>query len=127
MLFQTSLVIFVSLAAAGTVPLQERQAQNYDSPPYYPAPKGGWTSDWAASYVKAAAMVGKMTLAEKVNVTTAIGWQMVRTYPPPCALRCVVADRAARAAVWEILAPLIDSVFRVYARRMGPWECAMRT
>ena len=89
MLFQTSLVIFVSLAAAGTVPHQERQAQNYDSPPYYPTPKGGWIGDWAASYEKAAAMVAQMTLAEKVNVTTAIGWQMVRIpRPGPCGAAC---------------------------------------
>src|SRR5690554_2688153 len=117
MLFQTSLVIFVSLAAAGTVPLQERQAQNYDSPPYYPSPKGGWTSDWAASYQKAAAMVGQMTLAEKVNVTTAIGWQMVRipSSSSSRAICCVqVADSSPRAAVWETLALSIDSASRVY-------------
>ncbi len=46
------------------------------SPPWYPAPKGGIAQTWAASYEKAAEMVGKMTLAEKVNVTTGTGWQM---------------------------------------------------
>jgi len=46
------------------------------SPPWYPAPKGGIAQTWAASYAKAAEMVGKMTLAEKVNVTTGTGWQM---------------------------------------------------
>ncbi|KAK4443375.1 glycoside hydrolase [Podospora aff. communis PSN243] len=46
------------------------------SPPWYPSPKGGIARGWAASYEKAAKLVGKMTLAEKVNVTTGTGWQM---------------------------------------------------
>ncbi|KAK0702975.1 glycoside hydrolase family 3 protein [Lasiosphaeria miniovina] len=46
------------------------------SPPWYPAPKGGIARTWAASYEKAAKMVERMTLAEKVNVTTGTGWQM---------------------------------------------------
>ncbi|KAK3934899.1 putative beta-glucosidase E [Diplogelasinospora grovesii] len=46
------------------------------SPPWYPTPKGGIASGWAASYEKAAKMVAKMTLAEKVNVTTGTGWMM---------------------------------------------------
>ena len=46
------------------------------SPPWYPAPKGGIAKTWAASYEKAAKMVGKMTLAEKVNITTGTGWEM---------------------------------------------------
>lgn len=44
------------------------------SPPWYPAPLGGTVSSWADSYKKAAAMVGKMTLPEKVNITTGTGW-----------------------------------------------------
>ncbi|KAI5780794.1 beta-glucosidase-related glycosidase [Geopyxis carbonaria] len=48
------------------------------SPPYYPTPKGGWVADWSASYEKARALVAQMTLAEKVNITTGIGWQMGR-------------------------------------------------
>ncbi|KAM7200654.1 glycoside hydrolase [Naviculisporaceae sp. PSN 640] len=46
------------------------------SPPWYPTPKGGIASTWAESYAKAAKMVSKMSLAEKVNVTTGTGWQM---------------------------------------------------
>ena len=57
--------------------IEKRQSSSTFSPPYYPAPKGGWLADWSASYTKAAAMVGQMTLAEKVNVTTTIGWSMV--------------------------------------------------
>ncbi|KAF8425274.1 beta-glucosidase-related glycosidase [Tirmania nivea] len=55
---------------------EKRQSYSTFSPPYYPAPKGGWLADWSASYTKAAVMVGQMTLAEKVNVTMAIGWSM---------------------------------------------------
>ncbi|RPB08473.1 hypothetical protein P167DRAFT_608728 [Morchella conica CCBAS932] len=53
-------------------------AQNYASPPYYPSPKGGWVSDWTASYEKARVLVNKLTLAGKVNITTSVGWQMGR-------------------------------------------------
>ena len=49
------------------------------SVPYYPAPRGGWSSDWVESYRKAAIMVNKMSLLEKVNITTGVGWSMVRS------------------------------------------------
>lgn len=68
----TSVLLSILLASNGG-PGADAQA----SPPYYPAPKGGWISNWSASYTKAAAMVRQMTLAEKVNVTTSTGWQMV--------------------------------------------------
>jgi beta-glucosidase len=43
------------------------------SPPWYPAPPGGTLSAWAECYAKAAKLVEKMTLPEKVNVTTGTG------------------------------------------------------
>ncbi|KAF2669413.1 hypothetical protein BT63DRAFT_446947 [Microthyrium microscopicum] len=46
------------------------------SPAFYPSPKGGSAREWADSYAKAAKMVRQMTLPEKVNVTTGIGWMM---------------------------------------------------
>lgn len=46
------------------------------SPPWYPSPRGGSVPQWAESYEKAAKMVSKMTLAEKVNITTGTGWAM---------------------------------------------------
>lgn len=46
------------------------------SPPWYPTPKGGTVKEWAESYAKAAKMVSKMSLPEKVNVTTGTGWSM---------------------------------------------------
>ncbi|OQO02251.1 hypothetical protein B0A48_11805 [Cryoendolithus antarcticus] len=46
------------------------------SPPWYPSPAGGSVKAWSESYEKAAKLVGQMTLVEKVNVTTGIGWSM---------------------------------------------------
>jgi hypothetical protein len=62
------------LSHAGSV-LKERDAvpAGYVANPYYPAPHGGWTSDWSASYSKAKALVGNMTLAEKTNITAGTG------------------------------------------------------
>lgn len=45
--------------------------------PYYPTPPGGWVANWTDSYAKAQAIVGNMTLAEKVNLTTGTGYFMV--------------------------------------------------
>lgn len=44
------------------------------SPPWYPSPKGGSDPSWEKAYAKAAKMVSKMSLMEKVNVTTGTGW-----------------------------------------------------
>lgn len=46
------------------------------SPPWYPSPKGGTVKQWADSYKKAADLVSRMTLPEKVNITTGTGWSM---------------------------------------------------
>jgi len=46
------------------------------SPPWYPSPPGGTVSRWQDSYDKAQKMVEKMTLVEKVNITTGLGWGM---------------------------------------------------
>lgn len=46
------------------------------SPPWYPTPKGGTDAAWRESYKKAADMVAQMTLVEKVNITTGVGWSM---------------------------------------------------
>ena len=44
------------------------------SPPWYPTPRGGTVKSWQDSYAKAAVMVNKMSLLEKVNITTGTGW-----------------------------------------------------
>ncbi|KAL9629771.1 MAG: hypothetical protein Q9164_006733 [Protoblastenia rupestris] len=46
------------------------------SPPWYPTPLGGTLREWRDSYEKASKMVEKMSLVEKVNVTTGTGWGM---------------------------------------------------
>lgn len=47
-----------------------------ESPSYYPTPQGGSDKRWQDHYKKAAEMVSKMSLAEKINITTGTGWQM---------------------------------------------------
>lgn len=39
------------------------------SPPFYPSPNASGTGAWAAAYSKAAALVGQMTVDEKVRLT----------------------------------------------------------
>ncbi|KAF4304323.1 putative beta-glucosidase 1 precursor protein [Botryosphaeria dothidea] len=46
------------------------------SPPWYPSPRGGADPAWAEAYSRAAALVANMTLVEKVNITTGVGWSM---------------------------------------------------
>lgn len=36
--------------------------------------KGGTVRSWEESYKKAAKLVGGMSLVEKVNITTGVGW-----------------------------------------------------
>ena len=72
-----SLSLLYGLATASPV-LQSRDdvPAGYVAAPYYPAPYGGWVSNWTASYEKAAALVGQMTLAEKANLTAGTGIYM---------------------------------------------------
>jgi len=46
------------------------------SPPWYPTPRGGTLPSWQHSYGKAQQMVERMSLVEKVNITTGTGWAM---------------------------------------------------
>ncbi|PGH07436.1 beta-glucosidase [Blastomyces parvus] len=46
------------------------------SRPWYPSPRGGTVQNWTESYEKAQELVGRMSVVEKVNVTTGVGWQM---------------------------------------------------
>ncbi|MCJ1343879.1 hypothetical protein MMC31_002077 [Peltigera leucophlebia] len=55
-----------------SIPLAVGQAT---SPPHYPSPWGSGTGDWADAYIKARAFVQQLTLLEKVNLTTGVGWQ----------------------------------------------------
>lgn len=48
------------------------------SPPHYPSPWGSGAGDWASAYTKATAFVTQLTLMEKINLTTGVGWQSER-------------------------------------------------
>ncbi|KAI0125325.1 glycosyl hydrolase family 3 N terminal domain-containing protein [Xylariales sp. AK1849] len=71
-------LVFITLGAGGFFALKKYKQTPQDglSPPWYPSPKGGAARNWADSYRKASEMVSKMTLPEKVNITTGTGWEM---------------------------------------------------
>ncbi|KAI0154268.1 glycoside hydrolase superfamily [Xylariaceae sp. FL1272] len=71
-------LVWLAIAAGGFFAFRKYKGAPPDglSPPWYPTPKGGTTKGWAESYRKASEMVAKMTLSEKVNITTGTGWQM---------------------------------------------------
>jgi beta-glucosidase len=74
----TFIVLWILLSAGGAFvyKVYQEEPPYGQSPPWYPSPKGGIAKSWAVSYERAAKMVSKMTLAEKVNVTTGTGWEM---------------------------------------------------
>ena len=74
LLFVATLVLLLS--AGGIWVYKEAVPADGQSEPWYPAPLGGVVKEWKESYRKAAEMVGQMTLVEKVNVTTGLGWSM---------------------------------------------------
>lgn len=78
--FLVSVCVFAVQSEAGAL-VQPRDAvpSGYVALPYYPAPHGGWTSDWSASYDKAKVLVEQMTLAEKTNITAGTGIYMGKT------------------------------------------------
>ena len=45
------------------------------SPPVYPSPWMSGQGDWAEAYAKARDFVSQLTLLEKVNITTGVGWE----------------------------------------------------
>jgi len=74
LIFVTSIILLFT--AGGLWAYQKTMIKDGMSPPWYPTPKGGSDVAWQASYKKAADMVKQMTLVEKVNVTTGVGWSM---------------------------------------------------
>jgi len=59
-----------------TDPYAEPGAQTFEtSPPEYPAPWGEGLGDWEAAYASARSFVSQLTLTEKVNLTTGVGWE----------------------------------------------------
>lgn len=69
-------IIFWSVLAGGGFLLYKKTPVDGQSPPWYPTPPGGTLPQWAESYKKAEALVKRMTLPEKVNITTGTGWEM---------------------------------------------------
>ncbi|KAF2752773.1 hypothetical protein EJ05DRAFT_481015 [Pseudovirgaria hyperparasitica] len=57
-----------------TVPGNEGLNNAY-SPPKYPSPWMDGSGGWDQAYVKAQAFVRQLTLLEKVNLTTGVGWE----------------------------------------------------
>jgi beta-glucosidase len=72
----TVLIVMWSILAGGGFFLYKKKPLDGQSPPWYPTPPGGTVIQWSDSYKKAAELVKKMTLPEKVNITTGTGWQM---------------------------------------------------
>ena len=68
-----ALSLFDSTFTANPVHPRDSVPEGYHALPYYPAPHGGWLDQWKESYAKAQAMVEKMTLAEKTNITAGSG------------------------------------------------------
>lgn len=72
------LLALSSYVAGAAVDRRVPVPAGYVAPPYYPAPHGGWTSDWSESYRKASLLVSNLTLAEKTNITAGTGIFMGR-------------------------------------------------
>ncbi|KAI1422197.1 beta-glucosidase-like protein [Xylaria sp. FL1777] len=70
-------LLLPSLASAATLDSRDALPAGYASPPYYPAPYGGWVDEWGDAYDKAVALVSRMTVAEKVNITAGTGIYML--------------------------------------------------
>lgn len=73
-------LLLPSLAVSAAALLDGRDSvpAGYASPPYYPTPYGGWDDQWSDAYQKAVALVSRMTVAEKVNITAGTGLYMGR-------------------------------------------------
>src|ERR1700709_464234 len=67
---------FTSLAAVADLAAVANAQNNGDfSPPSYPSPwmRGG--NGWQDAYEKAQHFVSQLTLLEKINLTTGVGWE----------------------------------------------------
>ena len=71
-----AIACFISIIGGSGYWVYNTSLINGQSPPWYPAPPGGSLSSWQDSYRKAAKLVDRMSLVEKVNITTGTGWAM---------------------------------------------------
>ncbi|EXJ63574.1 beta-glucosidase [Cladophialophora psammophila CBS 110553] len=70
------LAVIVSVISGGGYWFYTQGQINGQSPPWYPTPQGGTLPSWQDSYDKARKLVDRMSLVEKVNITTGTGWAM---------------------------------------------------
>ncbi|OAP56771.1 hypothetical protein AYL99_08883 [Fonsecaea erecta] len=70
------LAVVVSVIGGGGHWFYTKGQINGQSPPWYPTPPGGTLPAWQISYDKARKLVERMSLVEKVNITTGTGWAM---------------------------------------------------
>ncbi|KAF2101526.1 beta-glucosidase [Rhizodiscina lignyota] len=63
------------VVAAAVAQAQSSDAKLAYSPPKYPSPWADGSGNWEAAYAKAQAFVKQLTLLEKVNITTGVGWE----------------------------------------------------
>jgi hypothetical protein len=73
----TSVQIYPNGNYPGAIdPFAEPGAQSLQtSPPFYPSPWMNGQGEWAGAYAKAKDFVSQLTLLEKVNLTTGVGWE----------------------------------------------------
>ena len=96
-MFSLLILSLSTCAASAAVDKRVAVPAGYVAAPYYPAPHGGWTSDWSESYRKASLIVSNMTLAEKTNITAGTGIYMGR-----CVGNTGSALRAGIPQLWVI-------------------------
>ncbi|KAI9737896.1 MAG: hypothetical protein M1834_009266 [Cirrosporium novae-zelandiae] len=72
----TLLLVMVILGVGVGLWVYKVKPKDGQSPPWYPTPKGGSLQSWRTSYGRAEVMVKKLSLIEKVNITTGVGFQM---------------------------------------------------
>ncbi|KAI9050093.1 hypothetical protein LZ554_006236 [Drepanopeziza brunnea f. sp. 'monogermtubi'] len=70
----TKINVASSLVSRQTSPNVNTSDSRY-SPPFYPSPWMNGQGEWADAYAKAKDFVSQLTLLEKVNLTTGVGWE----------------------------------------------------
>ncbi|CZR54396.1 probable beta-glucosidase 1 precursor [Phialocephala subalpina] len=77
----SSCIVFALATTSGVYSRQvlPRQSSNSttqaSSAPFYPSPWSSGSGDWSDAYSKARDFVSQLTLLEKVNLTTGVGWE----------------------------------------------------
>jgi len=87
------LAAVLGAAIGGGAWVYKSAAKDGLSPPWYPTPRGGTVKKWERSYQLAREMVGKMSLVEKVNITTGTGYVIMSSLICAQRLRPTTAGR----------------------------------